>query len=116
MNMQHWETIHQETRNGFDIVFSVAPEDMHPGDSFDPACFDIRELCEDIDRGRYAWFIARVQAFRAGVELAADYLGGCLYDSPADFVKAGDYYADMVETVTREAQAKIEELYNHSEN
>jgi hypothetical protein len=31
-------------------------------------------------------------------------------------VKAGDYYADMVETVTGEAQAKIEELYNHPEN
>jgi hypothetical protein len=101
--MQHWETIHEETRNGFDIVFSVAPEDMHPSD-------------EDIDRGRYCWFVARVQAFRAGVELAVDYLGGCLYDSPAEFVKAGDYYADMVETVTGEAQAKIEELYNHSEN
>jgi hypothetical protein len=114
--MQHWETIHEETRNGFDIVFSVAPEDMHPSDSFDLEPEELAQLCEDIDRGRYCWFVARVQAFRAGVELAVDYLGGCLYDSPAEFVKAGDYYADMVETVTGEAQAKIEELYNHSEN
>lgn len=108
--MTYWEEISRDTVDGFDIVFSVAPEDMHPGDSFDPECFDIPQLCEDINRGRYSWFIARVQAFRAGVELAADYLGGCLYDSPADFVKAGDYYADMVDTVTREARAKIEEL------
>ena len=108
--MTYWEQISREAVNGFDIVFSVAPEDMHPGDSFDPECFDSPQLCEDINRGRYSWFIARVQAFRAGVELAADYLGGCLYDSPADFVKAGDYYADMVDTVTREARAKIEEL------
>ena len=108
--MTYWEQISRETVNGFDIVFSVAPEDMHPGDSFDPECFDIPQLCEDIDRGRYSWFIARVQAFRAGVELAADYLGACLYDSPADFVRAGDYFADMVDTVTREARAKIEEL------
>lgn len=114
--MQHWETIYQETRDGFNIVFSVAPEDMHPRDSFDMEPEELAQLCEDIDRGRYWWFIARVQAFRAGVELAADYLGGCLYDSPTDFVKAGDYYADMVETVTREAQAKIKELYTHSEN
>jgi len=114
--MQHWETIHEETRNGFDIVFSVASEDMHLSDSFDPDCFDIPQLCEDIERGRYCWFVARVQAFRAGVELAVDYLGGCLYDSPAEFVKAGDYYADMVGTVTGEAQTKIEKLYNHSEN
>lgn len=108
--MTYWEEISRETVDGFDIVFSVVPEDIHPGDSFDPECFDIPQLCEDIDRGRYSWFIARVQAFRAGVEIAADYLGGCLYDSPADFVKAGDYYADMVDTVTREARAKIEEL------
>lgn len=108
--MTYWEEISRDTVDGFDIVFSVAPEDMHPGDSFDPECFDIPQLCEDINRGRYSWFIARVQAFRAGVELAADYLGGCLYDSPAEFVKAGDYYADMVDTVTREARAKIEEL------
>jgi len=108
--MTYWKQISRDTVDGFDIVFSVAPEDMHPGDSFDPECVDIPQLCEDIDRGRYSWFIARVQAFRAGVELAADYLGACLYDSPVDFVKNGDYYADMVDTVTREAHAKIEEL------
>lgn len=114
--MQHWETIHEETRDGFDIVFSVAPEDMHPGDSFDPACFDIEELCEDINRGRYVWFVARVQAFREGVELASDYLGGCLYDSAMDFVRDGDYYADMVDTVTREARATVEKLFHSLEN
>ena len=108
--MTYWEEISRDTMNGFDIVFSVAPEDMHPRDSFDMEPEELAQLCEDIGRGRYSWFIARVQAFRAGVELAADYLGGCLYDSPADFVKAEDYYADMVDTVTREARAKIEEL------
>ena len=108
--MTYWEEINRETVDGFDIVFSVAAEDMHPRDSFDMDTEELTQLCEDIDRGRYSWFIARVQAFRAGVELAADYLGGCLYDSAADFVKAGDYYADMVDTVTREARAKIEEL------
>jgi len=114
--MIYWETIHEETRDGFDIVFSVAPEDIHPGDSFDPECFDIPQLCEDIDRGRYAWFVARVQAFRAGVELAADYLGGCLYDSPADFVTAGDYFDDMVKTVIDEARAELPRLIAALEN
>lgn len=108
--MTYWEEISRDTVDGFDIVFSVAPEDMHPRDSFDMDTEELAQLCEDIDRGRYSWFVARVQAFRAGVELAADYLGGCLYDSPTDFAKAGDYYADMVDTVTREARAKIEEL------
>jgi hypothetical protein len=108
--MTYWEEISRETVDGFDIVFSVAAEDMHPRDSFDMEPEELAQLCEDIDRGRYSWFIARVQAFRAGVELAADYLGGCLYDSPADFVKAGDYYADMVDTVKREARETIVKL------
>lgn len=114
--MQHWETIHQETRDGFDIVFSITPEDMHPGDSFDPACFDIDQLCEDIDRGRYSWFIARVQALRAGVELASDYLGGCLYENPRDMMKPGDYFEDMVQTVIDEARAELPRLIAALEN
>lgn len=75
--MTYWEQISREAVNGFDIVFSVAPEDMHPGDSFDPECFDIPQLCEDINRGRYSWFIARVQAFRAA-GLGADFVARAL--------------------------------------
>ena len=68
--MTYWEEISRDTVDGFDIVFSVAAEDMHPRDSFDMDAEELAQLCEDIDRGRYSWFVARVQAFRAGVELA----------------------------------------------
>ena len=80
--MTKWEVISREIVNGFDIVFSV---DMLPGGD--------------------SWFIARVQAFRDGAELAVDYLDVYMYDSVADFVK-GDYYTDMVSTVTRAARTK----------
>lgn len=108
--MNNWNTIHEETRDGFNIILSVAPEDTHPKDSFDPECFDIEQLCEDINSGNYAWFVARVQAFRAGVELASDYLGGCLYDAPEDFVTARDYYEDMVRTVIEKARIEVPRL------
>lgn len=108
--MQHWETIHEETREGFDIVFSIAPEDTHPRDSFDMDSEELAQLCEDIDRGRYCWFVARVQAFRAGVELATDYLGGCLYEDPRELMNPGDYFDDMVKTVIDEARQELPRL------
>jgi hypothetical protein len=109
--MQYYETLHTESRNGFDIVFSVTHEDTHPRELFDDSIDDIDEMCRKIDDGYLAWFVARVQAFKNGVELASDYLGGCLYDNARDFVKeSGGYYEDMIETVITEAKQKIEEL------
>lgn len=109
--MQHYEKIHTETRNGFEIVFSVAPEDIHPADLFDDSVDDIQEICRKIDDGSYSWFVARVQAFRCGVELADDYLGGNLYDNVKDFItESGGYYEDMVQNVITYANHKLEEL------
>ena len=68
------------------------------------------EMCRKIDQGLLTWFVARVQAFKHGVLLGTDYLGGNLYEDPADFVKEGDSYGDMVHTVTAEAANKIELL------
>lgn len=103
--MQHYETIHTESREGFDIVFSVTHEDAHPRDLFED--FDLPDVLDGIESGRFEWFIARVQAFKCGVELASDYLGGCLYDSAQKFVDSNDYYADMVQNVIIDARKKI---------
>lgn len=102
----HFETIHTETRDGFDIVFSVAPEDTPPEDLFD----DGDETISAIRAGRFCWFIARVEAKKAGITLATDYLGGCCYDNPAQFVADGDYYADMVDAAITEARATVAKL------
>lgn len=109
--MNNYENIHKETVQGFDIVFSVTYENSHPRDCFDFEEEEMRELCEKIDNGVYSWFIARVQAYKNGVLLGDDYLGGCLYDSPMQFVKDSDYYSDMVENVIQEARKTIELLY-----
>lgn len=108
--MTYWETINEAEHNGFLIVTSITPEDMHPRDSFDDTPEELAEMCRKIDQGLLSWFVVRVQAFKHGVLLGTDYLGGNLYENPADFVTEGGYYADMVHTATAEAANTIELL------
>lgn len=105
--MTHWTLIHTEEVDGFEINFYAAPEDSHPRDSFDDSVDDIDEICRKIDNGFYAWFIAKVTASKAGIELASDYLGACLYESCQQFVTENAYYADMKERVIEEAKQTI---------
>ena len=108
--MTYWETINEAEHNGFLIVTSITPEDMHPRDSFDDTPEELAEMCRKIDQGLLSWFVVRVQAFKHGVLLGTDYLGGNLYENPADFITEGGYYADMVHTATSEAENTIELL------
>jgi len=109
--MNHYETIHTENREGFEIRLSITPEDEHPRDCFDMTPEDMTDILEKIDRGFYLWFVAKVSAHRAGIELGADYLGSNLYENPKDFIRAGnDYFEDMIETAINEARFTIEKL------
>jgi hypothetical protein len=106
--MSHYTKQHTETIEGFEIVFSTAYETTHPRDHF--MSEDVQEYLEGIDSGKYEWFVARVQAFKNGIELGTDYLGGCLYESSMQFVKDNDYYNDMVQSAIKEAKANIQAL------
>lgn len=98
----HWELIHEESREGFDIHFYAAPETDDPRDHFD----DDGETARAIAEGRYEWFVARVTASKHGVELGADYLGGCAYETAGDFVGPG-YYEDMVNEAIAQARNSL---------
>jgi hypothetical protein len=106
----HYSTIHITQIDGFEVRTQVTPEYLHPRDLFDDTVNDIDQICRDIEAARLEWFIAKVSAHKAGVELAADYLGGCLYTDALQFVRDNDYYADMSATVIAEAKTKIQEL------
>jgi hypothetical protein len=101
--------IKTEDIKGFRIVLSAEPEDMDPR-----LCWfedqDIEDIRRKIDNGTYLWFVARVEAYRHGVLLASDYLGGCLYESFEDFLQEGGYYEDMVHNVTTAAQSTLARL------
>jgi hypothetical protein len=108
--VNNYELIHTEQYKGFDIKFYTTWEYEHPAMLFDESEWDLKELCQKIDDGDYVWFIAKVTASKHGIELADDYLGGCLYDNVQQFVTEDGYYADMRENVVKEAIANIELL------
>jgi len=106
--MTHWETAHKETRDGFEIVLSVKPEDMPP--HWDETEEERAETLRKINDGVWAYFVARVEARKEGITLGTAYLGGCCYDSVSQFVKEGDYYGDMVDEAVDEARKTIAKL------
>lgn len=97
--MNPYELIRTEPREGFQIRFYAAPEIDRPEDHFDDP-----EIVSKIYNGDFAWFVAKVTASLAGVELGADYLGGCCYDSPEDFTLLSDYYPDMINAAIANAK------------
>lgn len=104
--MTHWELIDTQERDGFTIELHFAPEDDDPRGHFD----DDGETAEAIHNGDYLWFVARVTVSKAGIDLGTDYLGGCCYESAADFMEEGGYYADMIEAAMDDARAALESL------
>ena len=107
--MDDFDSMHSEVMGGYDIVFSVAPEHMEPDWDFQDAA-DKQDTLDRIDRGDLVYFIARVQAFRHGVLLATDYLGGCCYDSYDQFIESSDYYKGMIDNVIDEADEMVKRL------
>lgn len=100
--MTHWEIAHSEIRDGFKIELALAPSDTAPSDT-------TPETSRRIDNGDLLWFDARVTASRHGVVLGTDYLGGCSYDSVAEFVR-DSYYEDLVAEALGDARRMIEKL------
>jgi hypothetical protein len=108
--MKHFEQIHTRDTRGFHITLSIGYEEIHPRDCFDDSIDDIAEICRKIDNGTYTWFVARVEAYKAGILLATDYLGANLYENPKDFINDCNF-EDMVDNVVNEATATLEKLY-----
>jgi hypothetical protein len=120
--MSYWETVHRETREGFDIDLAFCSEDIHPDDLFDwEACGDREETLRKIDAGLLLWFTARVRVSvdrpdgKASVVIGEDYLGGCLYESVGEFLASG-YYDDMVSMAVENARDFIDSLKNAEVN
>ena len=109
--MRNYETIHTEDTRGFHVIFSVTQEDCHPRDCFGYEEEELTEICRKIDCGLLAWFVARVDVYQQGILLGSDYLGGCLYDTPMQFVRESEYYDDMVNNAIQDAKNSLEKIY-----
>lgn len=105
--LNYWEQLYEETCEGFDIIASISPEDIHPDECFDTSIdpetnepyYDTEQICRDIDSGKYQWFTLRVQAFKNGVLLGSAYLGANLYENPLDIITDGSYQDFRTEAI-----------------
>ena len=111
---EHWRRIHHKKEGQFDIYFSWTYEDSPLSDHFPEESEEqIKDMVKKIDRGDLTWFIAKVSAYKCGIELASDIVGCCLYSDPLEFVRDNDYYADMKERVIEQASVKLVELFTY---
>lgn len=114
-------TIREFRTRQFTVIID-AIEDDAPDLSFD----NTGEVRAGLESGRYVIFTARARAFHLGVELASDYLGGCIYESLDAFqdhkecgaqtrklraegnaAVVGSYFAGMVSEVCRTARKAL---------
>ena len=106
---RYYDTIGEFERDGFDIIVDKSWEDLHPRDCFDDSVTDIKELCKDIDSGELDWFMLRVRVMVEGLELAEEYLGGCLYKDAREVLTDGTA-DDLIDQALDSAKPKIYRL------
>jgi len=106
---RYYDTIAEFERDGFDIIVDKSYEDLHPRDCFDDSVTDIKQLCEDIDSGKYDWFMLRVRVLVEGLELGSAYLGGCLYSDAREVLTDGTA-EDLIDEALKEAKRDVYRL------
>lgn len=95
-------------RDGFEIYFEALEDYIQPAE-FEDGYY--KKLCDDIENGSLVLFCAKVTAEKAGVEITADYLGSCIYESEEQFYnEENGYFQDMVNTVLEEAPQNLQGL------
>ena len=105
----YYDELAQYERGGFTIIVDKTYEDMHPRDSFDDSCHDIDEICKDIDRGHFEWFMLRVRVLVEGLELAQEHLGGCLYEDAREILVDGTA-EDIIGMALEHAKSQVYRL------
>jgi hypothetical protein len=107
--MRYYDTLAEYEREGYTIIVDKSYEDMDPKDCFDDECFDIKEMYEDINSGRLDWFMLRVRVQVEGLELADEYLGGCLYKDAREVLTDGTA-EDLIDQAMDHAKGQVYRL------
>lgn len=85
---------------------------------------DNGEIRAGLESGKFVCFCAKVAVYFRGNEVATDYLGNCIYESPSAFMDhvgikhhkpypgakagcCGSYFSDMIHTAIAEARKEI---------
>lgn len=102
-----------KTVDGFDIYFEALEEHMSLREILPE---ETEEQLEEIYNSNVI-FCAEVTAKKAGIELATDYLGCCIYEKEEDFYNTkGCYFDDMVISVIAEAKKELPNIIKELQN
>ncbi len=106
---RYYDTIAEFERDGYDIIVDKTYEDIHPGDLFDDSEHDVKQLCQDIECGNLDWFMLRVRVLVEGLELAEEFLGGCLYTDAREVLSDGTA-EDIIDQALSRAKKQVYRL------
>ena len=107
--MRYYDELATYEREGYTIIVDKSYEDMDPKDCFDDTCFDMKEMYNDIDSGNLDWFMLRVRVLVEGLELADEYLGGCLYKDAREVLTDGTA-EDLIDQAIDRAKGQVYRL------
>ena len=119
------ETIREFKTKNFRVIAQAFPED-EPVDVDDDG-----ETQQAVDKGIYVHFRVEVRVLYKGNVLGTDHLGGCIYESIADFMdhkecgeqnrkwaeqgesaRCGSYFTDMINIAIAEARKTLADYRN----
>ena len=117
--MRHDDTLLDEQRGPFQVIVDKTWEDIPLGDLFDTAIdpdtgmpyYDVAEMARQIDRGDLDYFMLRVRVLFDGHELAADYVGGFLYEDAREVLRDGTA-EDMISSTIEQAKTAAATLFH----
>jgi len=103
---RYYDTLAEYERDGYTIIVDKTYEDIHPSDLFDDSEHDVKQLCQDIECGNLDWFMLRVRVLVEGLELAEEFLGGCLYTDAREVLSDG-CAEDIIDQAMTHAQGRV---------
>ena len=106
---RYYDTIAEFERDGYDIIVDKSWEDLDPKDLFDDSVSDIKQIYEDINSGELDWFMLRVRVLVEGLELAEEFLGGCLYKDAREVLSDGTA-EDKIDQAMTDAKTQVYRL------
>ena len=104
--MRYYDELARYEREGFDIIVDKTWEEISVQDCFDDECYDIDDICRQIEHGQLDWFMLRVRVCVEGHELGSSYLGGCLYSDAREVLSDGTA-EDQIYMAIEEAKKEV---------
>jgi len=111
--MRHYDELLNEQRGPFNVIVDKTWEDIDPRGQFEDC--DVEEIIEKINNCTYDWFMLRTRVFWENVELAAEYLGGCLYEDAREVLTDG-VAEDQIWTALQHARVELAALREKIQN